>query len=115
MNVSKLLATTFAAASVVGAIGFAYAQTTPANDTTAQSRPADKNMPANTMGSSQTMQPSAAQKSPQGSPDSGTPYSPATATDNTTMPANSTTSGRPAAPNGDTQAMSERAPQADRN
>lgn len=113
MNVSKLLASTFAAASVVGAIGLAYAQTTP-NDTTAQARPADQTLQGQPMDSTERMkqpqntlpatdataQPNVqatqpldstqrpqSQTMPQGSPDGGTPYTPATATDNTTTPA----------------------------
>lgn len=198
MNTSKMLATAIAAASIVGGVGFAYAQTT-TNDTTAQSRPADQGMqtqpmdatsqpnvqsprpldstdrttqPQNLQGSGATMQPNvqapqpmdstermkqeqnkttgagaatmqpnvqsprpldstrpmtqgSSQNMPQGSPDSGTPYSPATATDNTTVPSNGrapavrNAPAAPAAPmSSDTSAMpagTERAPQADRN
>lgn len=117
MNVSKSLSAAIAAATIVGAVGFAVAQTTP-DPAAAPATPSTGAMqsPAITPGNTQAAAPDASTQAPtEGT--QGTQSGPAPSADNSSSSAATPATAATPAPaaNDGVMALSERQPKADRN
>jgi len=113
MTASKTLTTAVAAATIVGAIGFAYAQTTDSSAPPAQGAPATEQSQNPTAGPSSTT-------TDQSTPPSTSTPSTSTPSSSTTMPSSSTppssdSSAAPSSSDSSSTPATEPAPKADRN